>query len=604
MWKKIGLIGLMSLMGLINPIRIYAADFKSDYQVEYFLNENAGKIETKAKFIIKITNLTSEVYVKKFSLGFPKIFHTTDVTASDDKGPIKPQVETDELQTKINLEFTDPQTGRNSENFFYLDFHQDNLFQLNGNIWEVILPTIQRSEESNYKIVVNVPQHTGKKLSIAKPKPTFIRDNQIVWQNPESRTIYAVFGDTQYYNTTLTYNLENTNFTPVYTEIALPPDTLYQKTYLHSLQPQPVLVYLDEDGNYMARYNLSSKQRITVVYKGVIQLYTNYRQEVQPYVEQSFASQKNYLLSPQKYWEISSLNEVKDLHSAQDIFNFTTSKLRYNYSKVSQNSKRIGAEAVLQARDQAVCTEFSDLFVGIAREKGVSAREVEGYGFANDPQLRPLSLISDVLHSWPEYYDEAKHIWIPVDPTWENTSGIDYFTSFDLNHITFAIHGKKSDYPLPAGTYKTEQSRDVTIQANSEIPEAHENLSIELSGMNKKITDKGSNSAKLVVVNTGNVYLWNIPIQASSDVIHLDYPNSVAVLAPFEKKEIPIQYSALTNGKKNTGKLKIEAMGKEFYNAQIEVVPYTYDLGLKIAYVVIGIAVVVFGTKYVISARR
>ena len=34
------------------------------------------------------------------------------------------------------------------------------------------------------------------------------------------------------------------------------------------------------------------------------------------------------------------------------------------------------------------------------------------YGFSNDPKLRPLSTQSDVLHSWPEYFDqENKKDW-------------------------------------------------------------------------------------------------------------------------------------------------------------------------------------------------
>ena len=87
--------------------------------------------------------------------------------------------------------------------------------------------------------------------------------------------------------------------------------------------------------------------------------------------------------------------------------------------------------------------EFTDLFIAIAREKGIYSREIQGYGFSLDQKLQPLSLSSDILHAWPEYYDTKTESWIAVDPTWENTSGINYFSSFDLNHIVFVIHGKK-----------------------------------------------------------------------------------------------------------------------------------------------------------------
>ena len=71
--------------------------------------------------------------------------------------------------------------------------------------------------------------------------------------------------------------------------------------------------------------------------------------------------------------------------------------------------------------------EFTDLFIAIAREKGIYSREIQGYGFLWIQKLQPLSLSSDILHAWPEYFDLKTENWVAVDPTWENTSGIDYF---------------------------------------------------------------------------------------------------------------------------------------------------------------------------------
>ncbi len=63
-----------------------------------------------------------------------------------------------------------------------------------------------------------------------------------------------------------------------------------------------------------------------------------------------------------------------------------------------------------------------------------------------------MSLVKDVLHAWPEYYDESKKTWIMIDPTWGNTThGMDYFSSLDFEHITFVIKGLSSTYPVPAG---------------------------------------------------------------------------------------------------------------------------------------------------------
>ncbi len=56
----------------------------------------------------------------------------------------------------------------------------------------------------------------------------------------------------------------------------------------------------------------------------------------------------------------------------------------------------------------------------------------------------PLSLIADVLHAWPEYYDQQQNVWVAIDPTWaDTTGGIDYFSKLDLRHLTFAIQGQE-----------------------------------------------------------------------------------------------------------------------------------------------------------------
>ncbi|PIP14879.1 hypothetical protein COX47_02840, partial [Candidatus Roizmanbacteria bacterium CG23_combo_of_CG06-09_8_20_14_all_35_49] len=83
------------------------------------------------------------------------------------------------------------------------------------------------------------------------------------------------------------------------------------------------------------------------------------------------------------------------------------------------------------------------------------------------------------LHAWPEYYDSKSELWKPIDPTWENTSGIDYLSSFDLNHIVFVIHGKKPDYPLPAGMYKIDNSQDISIKPAASYPEEKKEVIID-----------------------------------------------------------------------------------------------------------------------------
>jgi len=205
------------------------------------------------------------------------------------------------------------------------------------------------------------------------------------------------------------------------------------------------------------------------------------------------------------------------------------------------------------------------------------AREIEGYGFSYDPQLQPLSLVSDVLHAWPEFYDIEKNIWVPIDPTWENTSGIDYFTSFDLNHIVLAIHGRKSDYPLPAGMYKTGDSKDISIKATTETPIEKKSVGIENFNLSSRISDNKDYQGKFSIKNKSNVYLLGIPVEIKGENIKIDRQKTiVASLAPYEEKEINFKYSSSSKNKKNQGKIKIFVLNNKLLEETTEVIPFTY----------------------------
>lgn len=565
-------------------------DFRSDYQVEYFLTSENNTIQNNVNFDIQITNFRSDIFVSKFSISFPKTFTIRNLRVSDDNGEIQPQLTVEDQETKITMEFSKPNTGKGSVNNFHMHFIQDNLFKINGNVWEVILPTINNRGSSNYKVVVHLPPGTDKKISIAKPKPTLVSDNQITWDNPPTKTIYALFGNEQFYKLALTYHIVNPNFTPVYTEVAFPPDTLYQKNYISSIKPEPTLTYIDDDGNFIGRYFLNPKEVKNIVYTGTTELTSQPRQEMRSIIADQFQHQQTYLLTAQKYWKISQLSRIEPLQTVADVYNFTRDTLRYDYARLANKNTRFGADKILLSPDQAVCVEFSDLFIASAREKGIYSREIEGYGFSFDPQLRPLSLLADVLHSWPEYYDTKNNLWIPVDPTWENTSGIDYFSSLDLNHIAFAIHGKKDDYPLPAGMYKTEDTHDIVVNATTNTPPTIHNLIVDTSNIPNSLIDNYPKKISITVTNKGNIFETGNTLSINTGSGLSVSPNTVnlAWLAPYESKKIDITLTPLVKNKRLIVPLNILVGGITMYNHQLAIIPQTYDLSIKIAMIVFG----------------
>lgn len=269
------------------------------------------------------------------------------------------------------------------------------------------------------------------------------------------------------------------------------------------------------------------------------------------------------------------------------------------------NNKRLGADVVLANPDQAVCMEFTDLFIAIAREKGIYSREIQGYGFSLDPKLQPLSLVSDILHAWPEYYDLKTENWIAVDPTWGNTSGIDYFSSFDLNHIAFVIHGKNPEYPMPAGMYKIEDSRDVSIKPVVTDPVEKKEIVIEGIDFPTTISDEKTYQGKFIIKNSGNSYLWQIPVEVKAKNITITKGKLIIpVLAPLEKKSITFDYSSSEKNKRVQGILIIDVLQKQLLEQKINIIPFIYTLIIKIFAILLGLSILFLVYRLVRKIKR
>jgi hypothetical protein len=565
------------------PTASHASDFTSKYNVDYYLSVINGKPQTKVKFKIDVKSNTAQSFLTKFSLTFPKFFKVSNATALYNE-PIIPTISTDDNYTKLELNFTKSPLGKDVTSSIYIDFEQDNLFKMNGTTWEIVLPTLTTDHNDKYQITLHLPEGSNKKLSISKPTAVYVDDNTYTWENPTAKTIYTVFGDSIYYDVQLVYHLKNDGLTNGYTEVSFPPDTDHQKVFIKSFSEEPKEIRVDEDGNYIGKYYFAPKEEKKVVVNEVIQVLANPRKEVQDWNNEQLQYQKRYLLNAPSVWNVDTKN---DFQSPKEIYSYINNLLSYDYSKLDSDNKRLGAANALKNPDKAVCTEFTDVFVALSRYKGIYSREIDGFGYSDDPQFRPLSLKSDVLHAWPEYYDTTTQQWRAVDPTWQNTSGIDYFDSLDLDHITFAIHGKDPEYPIPAGMYKLQDTKDISVNITSALPEEKKDLKVEDVFFPNKIIAKTYNALKFTVENKGNTFVWNIPVTLESTGIKISQNSmSIPVLAPFQKKEISVPYAVPQTTTNLPASVRVTVDGQEVLNQSSVITPYYYDLGLKI-----GIAV-------------
>lgn len=599
--KKIFLL-LFVLFFTITPA--FADDYhQTTYNVEYTPINN-DTVFTDLK--INIKNPRSDIFIKEYALLLPENFSISDLSVKSNFEIEQTKSITENKYTKIIIDFKEPKEQLdNRENNIFITYKQKNIFKKFGNIYELTIPAISSENNITFNVVLNF---NSEKITLAKPKPTLISGGKIYWNDIKERAVYAIFGNSQNYEVNLDYHLKNDELTRVYTDIALPPETLYQKNFVNKINPMPEMVYLDEDGNYLARYSLNPKETKNIKYNGFIQLFTQANDD---YINTSYnkIDNKNYLLTAQPYWKLGNNvydENIKNIKTPQEIYNYVTQHLSYSYLRVNTNLKRLGAEEIMANPKSAVCMEFTDLFVAIAREKGIRAREVNGYGFSNEPEFRPAfsSLANtDVLHAWPEYYDEKKQMWIQIDPTWENTSGIDYFNSLDLNHIAFTIHGKNSTYPISAGMYKTEKTKDVELKIAETLPKEKFDLKIT-SDIKSEIYKDDKNQGIVTIKNLGNTFIKNKYLDVKTNAIQIDKNKLyIDLLAPYQQIDFKVSY-AILNYSDKVGSIEISYQDNPLFNTNIKFYSKYQDYLNKSLGFAFGLFIILIAYFIVVKKRK
>jgi len=307
---------------------------------------------------------------------------------------------------------------------------------------------------------------------------------------------------------------------------------------VREISPEPAGIRIDEDGNYLARYNLGPKEKKDITWEGWAALYHPPRQFNNEKAESIPQALIDTYTRPAKYWEaddpavLAKAQELSDpnlpvAQNAERIFDFVSEYLTYDYTTIAEgNLTRLGAAEALKNEGGTVCMEYTDLFVALARAAGIPARAVEGFAYTTNEPRRPISFrleSGDILHAWPEVY-LPKMGWVMLDPAWGATSESDYFSTFDLAHIAFVRKGLSSEYPLPAGNYKTDPSQqDVNVSFSSEVAVVNKSpqLSVEIIFPPLSISPFPTN-ATIRIKNPTGATAFNTQVTLTSDLLQID----------------------------------------------------------------------------------
>ncbi len=424
-----------------------AGDFSADYDVQYAVAPSGNTIVTQN---VTLTNQQSNFYPKQYSIIIDSL-NIKNVIAYDQQGMINPSIKQADAKTTIILNFNEQVVGQGKKLKFNLRFENEDIAKKVGRIWEVNVPGITPDPDlASYYVSLQVPSNFGPNAYLVPQPAAGTR-----WSREQMTRggISAAYGSEQVFDLTLNYYLENQSLTTRTGEIALPPDTGFQQTELIEITPQPVTIYRDPDGNWLAKFQLAAGEKLNIQANLLVTTYINPRANWKDKLDN-----KSKLLTPDIYWETTDpaiIDLASRLTSPRAIYEYVVKTLNYDYNRVLQNPQRKGAVQTLAFPKNSICMEFTDLFVTVARAAAIPAREVVGFAYTTNPKLRPLSVNSDILHAWPEYYNPEGELWIPIDPTWANTTGgVNYFDKLDFNHIAFAIHGISSKLPYAAGSYR------------------------------------------------------------------------------------------------------------------------------------------------------
>lgn len=595
------------LLILLWPSQAFAAnEFETTYHVRYQVSQEGLITVTQD---VSLTNKLANVYAAQYSL-ILEGGTIQNIRAWDKEGDLAIQTSSQNERTTIQLTFNYQAVGLGKTLDFHLTYEVLDLAQKNGQVWEISIPKLSAETKiDHYSLRLLVPLNFGEPTYIIpQPVEQGQEENNYLFRFTEDQIlnsgVRAVFGECQIFDFILNYNLENPNSVLGETEIALPPDTAFQRVFYEKVNPEPLNVRVDSDGNWLAKYHLEPNEKLTVTAKGKAKIFAEPQEK---FFSSSQKSLEKNLLA-QKYWETNEpliSDRAKLLKTARDVYQFVVRTLDYDFSRVAKGAERLGALQALKEPSRAICTEFTDLFVALARAAGIPAREANGYAYTTNKKFKPLGLMADILHAWPEYWDAERKIWVPVDPTWEKTTGgLDHFDKTDLNHFVFAIHGENSEIPYPAGSYKTAESfgRDVQVTFGRYEPESLPQYEVDFD-LPEPASSFVSSQGKIIIRNSGNKALYDLEfaLEGKNLTIETDdsWSKTIAILPPYSKKEIPVKLKPANWFGHQQG-LVLLKVDDQKHSSPVKITSLFYQLGLPLGIV----AVLALGLIFMLKIKQ
>jgi len=246
-----------------------------------------------------------------------------------------------------------------------------------------------------------------------------------------------------------------------YIYLSVPRNLTYQLSSIIEIQPKPISIERDDDGNIFALINISLEPG------GHIWINATFRVKVSGYkIDFNYSVARwpplnitRNLTTRTMYWDIDNktlINIVSQAHGmdnplsiAKWIGEWIKSRLVYKVMFVRLGSDHAIVRGLIGYRVHGDCSEVADVYVTFARILGLPSRTVYGFMLYHNNETQWLNLTrreseTSLLqhwggHTWPQIYIEPWK-WIDVEMLEENKVKIGDLSN---RHIIYGVQEKK-----------------------------------------------------------------------------------------------------------------------------------------------------------------
>lgn len=490
----ISILGL-AVLGFLFPV--YAQDFSVETTRTYTVDSKEEVLVTETR---KVTNNSNSSLI---SGNNNEIFQIVVISGNNDRledsflsaeAYVNGQIVQFEKgnMSEDSIEIVVPYNtavGTGETRTFDVRYTNYGLSEQNGALLDIFAPGFSDNfqfQTNNtvftFKTRVLVAKNLGE-INFAVPNSKLKSTNPVYYEYsfPQESligtNIWVQIGTTQYFGFTLTQHVtaSETVNKGYYNEynLVIPRDIIEsevtQKVYFNTFNPPPKHVIQDEEGNLIATFKILSSEDAIITITGFAEVSkTGFDVTTENSGTLSQIDSYTYAryLAPAAYWEVDApeiqqlANELKgtetNVYEILEIdYDHIVDTIDYSEVKRFGINERQGALKTLQG-GAAVCMEYSDLYLSVARAQGIPTRAAFGFGY--DPRLGEDE---QEAHQWVQSYIPEQDKWISIDVTWGESGPA--LIGGDLNH--FYTHVAVTDPDTPPSVQRTSYGNKTELSA-------------------------------------------------------------------------------------------------------------------------------------------